>query len=1388
MALTGTGGSDIDVQIGGDASDLNNALDSGISKLTSLEGALGAAGAAMAAFAAEGLRRSISGAADLDAALTQSTAIMGDVSSAMRDDMSDAAREVARSTTFAAEEAGEAYYFLASAGMDAEQQIDALPQVADFAQAGMFDLATATDLATDAQSALGLSSDNAEENLENLERTTDVLVGANQLANASVEEFSESLTNMAGSAMRQAGMEIEEGTAALAVFADQGYKGNRAGTILARTIEGLEQNARNNSDAFEEYGIQVYNADGEMRNMADIMDDMEDGFAGMTTEQRNAAMEQLGFNQRTQQGINMLYGNSDALRQYEGDLRDAGGATQEVAEKQLQTFWRQLEMARGSLADIAIGIGQVFLPALTTLMTYVATAIDRFAEWSHEMNGLPGAVALVSTFIGGLIVVAQQLGGVIGASLIPSIGTLITVLGTLIAPVVAVGAVIGTAAAIWTTNFAGIRDTTLNSVSYIQDILASGMGAIVSTVSESLESVTAQFQWVRLHTESAVKMMVSTLKILFRALHTGMFLPVQEALTAIDRMFGEVTTGIITLVADFAENISMRFREFWGNVLNTTFNAEDDITMAVNAIAHNASETLVQGLEYILDRFQAGFEMLTGFWRTHSDTIDDVTSIISNIISTFVGVALEILQQFGTYIWENIGPAFEFVRDVAVTAFERISETISSTWDTAVSIFGPMVEWLINIGEEFGFLSDDVDTTGERVGDFMGLLVELKTPIDIIIEAIGILRDAWVEDFMGIRTTTEESIQEITGFLESIDETVVQPGLEAIGEVFGISMESYGEITELGFEDIREILSESLFSMDETTTEQMGFIGETFGTSWSEISETTDEIFGGMIDGISELMNFMYEDNKETLDRFAETFSMAFELISSIATEVFEGLLIPMIQRVGELWRDHGDDVMNIVETMFALIYTVITETLDAVSIVLHHAVETMLTAWDMFGSELMSIIEFAFDIIVTTVEIGVSTLSTVIDVALAVIEGDWAAAWDSISEHLSNVLDAMSGLSEEWGGRFLSWLTGFLSDAFNAFVDWAHDLVFGSLIPDMFNEFLSIAETFGSDLIAWLTTLISDFISDVDAWVSDVIADIDTFLTELFSLFDTFDSDLLTLIAEMISNFISDVEGWVSDVVNEVETFVSDLLSEFESFEDDLLRLIDSLISDFISDVESWASDVVREVENFVSDILSVFDGFESDVFRWLSGMVSDFVRDIMRWGIDATREVRNMASDMLSELDITSDFRSAGQSLITSFASGISSRISNVRSSVSDAVSAARSYLPGSPADTGPLADSDWIYGLPESIISGIQDELRNVDRMADKLADRMHISESGDLMLNASAMGAGGGGDEIYINIEQIVVPHADSRSEARRHGDAFAESFRDALRSGGLKPAK
>jgi len=375
--------------------------------------------------------------ADFDDAMTQSLAIMGDVSGAMRGEMSRAAKEVGATTLKSATEAGESYFFLASAGLDAEQSIAALPQVAAFAQAGMFDMAMATDLATDAQSALGLTVDDAQQNLSNLTRVTDVLVKANTLANATVQQFSEALTTQAGAAMKSFNIDIEEGVAVLAALADQGIKAQRAGTGFSRVIRLLSQAVANNSEEMEELGLRFTDAEGNFRPMHEIVAQLETAFGGMSDTQRAVAMESIGFTARVQQMILPLLGTSDAIRDYETSLRSAGGTTAEVADKQLRSFSAQMKLAKDNIQIAAIEIGEVLAP-------FVLSLAQRFRDLAESFRGLNPSVqraivlggsllALLGPTVwiaGKLLTTAASLGGVL-LSVGGAIGAVVGALGSL---------------------------------------------------------------------------------------------------------------------------------------------------------------------------------------------------------------------------------------------------------------------------------------------------------------------------------------------------------------------------------------------------------------------------------------------------------------------------------------------------------------------------------------------------------------------------------------------------------------------------------------------------------------------------------------------------------------------------------------------------------------------------------------------------------------------------------------------------------------------------------------------------------------------------------------------------------------------------------------------
>jgi TP901 family phage tail tape measure protein len=327
---------------------------------------------------------------DFEDKLNQSLAIM-QTTEEQQLAMARASRQVAIESRVSASESAEAFFFLASAGLDAEQSISALPQVTKFAQAGMFDMSLATDLATDSQSALGLTVKDAQQNLTNLTRVTDVLVKANTLANASVQQFAEALTTKSGSALKVANKQIEEGVAVLSAFADRGVKGAEAGEKLNQLLRDTTRAVGKNSEVFKKYNIDIVDSEGNLKNLADVIDELDGGMAGLSDQQKAVLLDQLGLNRGVADAVKILSGAGNQIREYQKALEDAGGVTDDVAENQVKSLASQLEIMNSKFSELGFIILDELKPALDTAIKGMSGLLDDIIILTKETDELTSA-------------------------------------------------------------------------------------------------------------------------------------------------------------------------------------------------------------------------------------------------------------------------------------------------------------------------------------------------------------------------------------------------------------------------------------------------------------------------------------------------------------------------------------------------------------------------------------------------------------------------------------------------------------------------------------------------------------------------------------------------------------------------------------------------------------------------------------------------------------------------------------------------------------------------------------------------------------------------------------------------------------------------------------
>ena len=587
--------------------------------------------------------------ADFQQAMTQSTAIMGDLSDAMRNDMEGAARDVAKTTKFSAVEAAESYYYLASAGLDAAESIEALPRVAAFAQAGNFDMARATDLLTDAQSALGLSVDDTAENMLNMSRVSDVLTKAQVLANATTEEFAAALTSKAGNALNVVGKEVEEGAAALAVFADQGIKGEAAGTLLTNTLFGLSDRAQQSAKDFERLGIEVFDADGNMNNLADIAEDLESAFSGLSTEQKLSELAALGFNKQAREGILALMGNSDALRDYEKDLLSAGGVTDEIANKQLENFWDQLGLVKDQLLDVALTIWDTLEPILMgTLIPALQDAAEwlgRVAEWFEGLDestrkaifAVVAVVAAIGPLLMGLSAALKIGSGVVGVFKLLASG-----IAAVVSPVALV--VVGIAGLIAILIYAWKNSETF------RDVVTAAFETVKNFISKAMESIS-----------KVIKKVIDTIAKWWEQWGDDILSFATTTFESIMAIIGQVMEIIWIIISSVLDKI-MEFWDRWGGTIKSTWQFLWDLVSGILRTAWDSMQTIISGAFSIISGiFDVFIGILTGDWERAWEGIKNIVrgaaNVIIGIINAIIGAAESMVNAIGGAV--NRIPAFD---------------------------------------------------------------------------------------------------------------------------------------------------------------------------------------------------------------------------------------------------------------------------------------------------------------------------------------------------------------------------------------------------------------------------------------------------------------------------------------------------------------------------------------------------------------------------------------------------------------------------------------------------------------------------------------------------------------------------------------------------------
>ena len=350
------------------------------------------------------------------------------ISGATGDDLAaltDKAKEMGAKTKFSASESAEAFQYMAMAGWKTEDMLDGIDGIMNLAAADGLDLATTSDIVTDALTAFGLSaSDSAH--------FADVLAKASSSANTNVSMLGESFKYVAPVA-GSLGYSAEDTAIALGLMANAGIKGSQSGTALRGALTRLIKPTDDAAALMEEYGLSLTNSDGSMKSLSEVMSMLRSNL-GDLTEAEQAQVAATLFGQEAMSGMLSIINASDKdFQNLTDQIYGADGAAKQMADTMLDNLSGQLIILKSSLEGAAIAFGELLLPLIKKITSAIQGLVDWVNNLSDRQKAIIVTIAEVLAVVGPIFI--------IGGKIVKLVGSVMSVIKVLKSAIAALNAV-----------------------------------------------------------------------------------------------------------------------------------------------------------------------------------------------------------------------------------------------------------------------------------------------------------------------------------------------------------------------------------------------------------------------------------------------------------------------------------------------------------------------------------------------------------------------------------------------------------------------------------------------------------------------------------------------------------------------------------------------------------------------------------------------------------------------------------------------------------------------------------------------------------------------------------------------------------------------------------
>ena len=582
-------------------------------------------------------------AADFDSAMSRVAAVSGATGSDF-DSLRDKAREMGAKTKFSATEAADAMNYMAMAGWKTEDMLSGIEGIMYLAAASGEDLATTSDIVTDALTAFGLTAADSG-------HFADVLAAASSNANTNVSMMGETFKYCAPVA-GALGFSVEDTAEAIGLMGNAGIKASQAGTSMRSIMTNLTGDVKLSGAAIGDVTIATTNADGSMRSLSAILADCRGAFAGMTEAEKANNAEALVGKNAMSGFLALMNAAPEDIEKVSGAVNNCKDAAKNMADTMQDNLEGQLTILKSQLQELAISFGDLLMPAVRSIVSGLQGMVD-------VLNAMPDGVKRV-------IMIVALLAAALGPVLI-IIGKTLSAIGTIMtwAPKLAgaISAVKGAFAALSATMMA-------NPIAIVIAAIAALVAAFIYLWNTNEEFW--QF-WIRLWNEIkevAVQVWTAVSKFLVSAWN-GIRTVITTVMNAIRTVISTVWNGIRTIISTVLNGIRGTVNSVWNGIRNTISSVvngiKNTVSGAFNAMWSGIRSTISGIYNTIRDGLGNAVNYITGLasagWRWGADIINGIVNGIRSCIGAVANAVTDVANTIRSHLHFSVpdeGPLTDF--------------------------------------------------------------------------------------------------------------------------------------------------------------------------------------------------------------------------------------------------------------------------------------------------------------------------------------------------------------------------------------------------------------------------------------------------------------------------------------------------------------------------------------------------------------------------------------------------------------------------------------------------------------------------------------------------------------------------------------------------------